>query len=931
MNHNLFIMRTIENILILILILHIGLFSSTYAQQKAEVYGRVYDVKTGEGLAGANIVIKGTYKGAAADLEGSYSITGVSSGYYDVECSMIGYTVQVAAGIVVVPGERLKLNFEMEATVLALGEEVIIIGEAPLLDVDNTSSSRLIDAEEIEHTIVEDINELVAQQAGVVMVDNEIHIRGGRADENLYIIDGARVKDPISGQSYGSYISADAIETLEVITGGFNAEYGEAMSGVVDVKIKEGGDDYSGSLTIKTDSPGFDLPQNQNTHNAEFSIGGPEPITNQLKDNLGMRIPGDVYFFLNGYMYITDTHLPCADELYPSNSDWDIFAPREENNWSLLGKLIWRPSPTMKLSYTFNRSIQINQGYFQSVLDKNVFYPYSFQNNLDNYNTITRASFQHTINWKHTLSSRTYYELMLAYLTIGVHSAVQNKNWTEYQEKQDIYPITFFPPNQNGEVEVRFGDGFYETGDYSNYHHHFSESLLMDGKITSQVNDRHQIKAGFEASYSQLQLLDINDPWMNDVSSLGRNYDMYTVYPSAGAFFIQDKIEYKGMIANVGLRLDYWFPGEYVTNALDNPSPGIINDPGLYELHQATRELYYNETFDFFGCRGKGHLSPRLGISHPVTDKDVLFFSYGHFSQRPQKSNYVYAHLKSQSQATYQLFGNPNLNPSVTVAYELGLKHKFTSDLVLEATAFYKDLFDYITSENVTEQNPRYGSHIMYFNRDHSRSRGIEFKLKQRYSRYFSGRADFTYMIVTGKSSSPNTQLYIEAGLIDEKTLGEEYMKWDKPVVFSADLNIRVPKGMEPRIWGWKIPGDWGGKIRFEYQSGKRYTPIIFHEEGVEYYDDDQYSEVSKPVHTIDLKLYKNFRTMGIRTQFFVEIENIFNYKVPQIINPLTGESYEPGDPIPYSWYDDPYDLPPDNPARYRRPRNIMVGVGWKF
>ena len=900
-------------------------------QQQASIFGRVTDAETGEGLPGANIVIKGTYKGAAADLDGYYTISGISPGYYDIECTVIGYTMQVAAGIVLIPSENYKLDFSLKKTVLAVGEEVIIIGEAPLLDVDNTSSARTIDAQEIEHAIVEDINELVSQQAGVVVVDNEIHIRGGRADENLYIIDGARVKDPISGQSYGSYISANAIEKLEVITGGFNAEYGEAMSGVVDVKIKEGGEDYTGSLTFKTDNPGFSLPQSQNTTNVEFSLGGPEPISRQLKKNLGLNFPGELFFFLNGYTYISDTFLPNADNLYPSNPAWDFLAPREENNWSLLGKLSWKPSETKKLTYTYDRSIQINQGYFQSVLDKNVFYPYSFQGNLDNYNTITRQSTQHTLNWKHTLSSRTFYELMLGRLSIGVRSAVQNKHWTEYEEKQDIYPITFFPPSQNGEIEVRFGDGFYETGDYGNYHDHYSQSLLLEGKITSQVNERHQIKAGFEFSHSELQMLDINDPWVNDVSSLGRNYDMYKVYPSAGGFFIQDQIEYKGMIANVGLRLDCWFPGDYVTDALDNPSPGIMNDPGLYELHQATRELYYSETFNFFGYRGKGHLSPRLGISHPVTDRDVLFFSYGHFSQRPQKSNYIYSHLKSQSQATYQLFGNPNLNPSVTVAYELGIKHKFTSDLVLEATAFYKDLFDYITSENVSEQNPRYGSHIMYFNRDHARSRGIEFKLQQRYSRYFSGRADFTYMIVTGKSSSPNTQLYIEAGLIDEKTLGEEYMKWDKPIIFSADLNFRVPKGYEPRILGWKIPGDWGGRLRFEFQSGKRYTPIILHEGGNDIYDDDSYSALSKPVYTIDLKLYKNFRTKWLTTQVFLEVENVFNFKVPQIINPLTGEPYEVGDPVPYSWYDDPYDLPPADPSRYRSPRTVMVGVSWRF
>lgn len=904
--------------------------TAAFSQNRGSIYGVVTDMKTGEPLPGANIVVKGTYKGASADLSGNYFISEVSPGYYDIECSVLGYKVHMAAGVVIGAGEKYRLDFKMEPTVLALGEEIVIIGERPLLDVDNTSSARVLDSREIETAIAEDISDLITKQAGVVMSDNEIHIRGGRADENIYIIDGARVKDPISGQSYGSYISADAIDELEVITGGFNAEYGEAMSGVVDVKIKEGGEKYSGSLSMKTDRPGFDFPSSQNTLNTEFSLGGPEPITRNMRKT-GIKIPGQITFFLNGYSHISDTYLPHADNLYPSRSIYDIFSPREENNWSMLGKITWKPDETKKLSYTYDRSLQVNQGYFQSLLDKNNFFPYEFMYNLDSYNTTTQESQQHTINWKQTISRRTFYELMAANLYIGVHSSVRNMNWTEYQEQQDNYPIILYPPDQSGNVEVRFGDGFYETGDNGNYHDHYSNSYLLEGSVTSKLNDRHQIKGGFEYNYSELQMLDINDPWINDASSLGRNYDMYKVYPSGGAFYLQDKIEYKGMIANVGLRLDYWFPGEYVTDALNNPSEAVVNTPGLLELQQATRDLYFNNTFGLFGQRGKAHLSPRLGISHPVTDKDVLFFSYGHFSQKPQQSNYVYAHLKSQSQATYQLFGNPNLNPSVTVAYELGIKHKFTNDMVLEGTAFYKDLFDYITSENVSEQNPRYGDHTMYFNRDHARSRGIELKLQQRYSRYFSGRADFTYMMVTGKSSSPNTQLYIEAGLIDEKTLGEEYMKWDKPIIFSMDLNFRVPKGYEPRILGWKIPSEWGGKIRFEYQSGKRYTPIVQHEGGDDIYADDANSAISKPVNTVDIKLYKNFKYDKITTQIFVEVENIFDYKVPQIINPLTGRPYEPGDEIPYSWYDTPQDLPPDNPSRYRNPREIIAGISWRF
>ena len=142
---------------------------------------------------------------------------------------------------------------------------------------------------------------------------------------------------------------------------------------------------------------------------------------------------------------------------------------------------------------------------------------------------------------------------------------------------------------------------------------------------------------------------------------------------------------------------------------------------------------FEEETFELFGYKGKGRFSPRFGISHPVTDNDVLYFYYGHFSQLPT-FQYVYAKLNSVSQSTYQVFGNPNLNPKTTVQYELGIKHRFSEDQVLELKAYWKDMFDYETSQTITPSNPKY-AHLrfnMYFNADYARARGIEMILKSR-------------------------------------------------------------------------------------------------------------------------------------------------------------------------------------------------------
>ena len=196
--------------------------------------------------------------------------------------------------------------------------------------------------------------------------------------------------------------------------------------------------------------------------------------------------------------------------------------------------------------------------------------------------------------------------------------------------------------------------------------------------------------------------------------------------PATGSAYAEDNITTNGMILNFGLRFDYWFPGKYVDDAVNNPQ--VITIP------QAIRNEYYQDTYNFFGRRWKGRISPRLGISHPVSDNQTLFLNYGHFSKWP-RPQFVYAKLApSTAMSTYQAFGNPNLNPETTVSYELGLRNQFTNDDVLTVTAYYKDIFDYIQTQQAQINSAALigQSFITYVNSDYARSRGIEVEYKKR-------------------------------------------------------------------------------------------------------------------------------------------------------------------------------------------------------
>jgi hypothetical protein len=980
-----------KNYVLPLLILLFGSLGTVEAQNTGALVGTVTEQGTNDPLTGVNILIRGTSFGAASDFDGNYAIRNIRPGEYDIEVSYIGFERMLFTAIRITAGETTRLDIKLKEQILSIGEDVVVVGERPIFDIEQSSTTSRVGRDQIQAASLRRVDDVVGQQAGVIRDPTGVYIRGGRAYETGFVIDGVSASDPLAGTGFGLDLGANAYSEVEVTTGGAGVEYGDATSGIVSVRTQDGGERLAGYFSHKRDNPGSmtSISHNFFTDTYEMTLGGPEPISRYLLPALGINLPGDITFFSSGQIFLTNefTRNP-ADQVTSSIINNTFWTPRQDNRWSGMFKLTYRIKPGMRLEGAYQRSLTVNQNTrMLQVTGDDVQirpgYQFFFSQNPDNANTYAHASNLSYVKWTHTLNQSTFYDLQVSRLFTRLRADANGRDWRPLAVDGEldpasiiVAPVSLFDDDSRDFNYVLPGPGFANNGGLATlWHDHFAEEITVRGTLTSFQNNRtNRYNAGFEMKFMDYQWIDITRPWVGapiitdgepSISfRLGDSSDIWRVKPARGSLFISDQIRYQGLIANIGFRFEYWFPGKYVDDAVNNPD-ALIPDQ--------VREAYLNETYNFFGRRFKMRLLPRISVSFPVRENQVLYFNYGHMARTPHPT-FMYAGLDPfyQDRSFLSNLGNPNLNQEVDISYEIGVRNQITSNDALNISAFWRDKYDFITSERIVITDPNTGREVeraYRVNGDFARVRGLEVSYIKRYKDWFNGQVSATYSRAEGLSSTTNDAL--QGIILGGQSIGnnvETPLAWDRPWDVKTNLTFTYDRPNDP-MFGVSALNKMKLFISANYRSGLRYTPYIYrgNERNPVTGDLDwrpiyemntdpsaRFSEVGDAWYWIDLNFQRWFTIGDTKVTAFLEVKNVLNNSNAAIINPVTGKAYRtdyPTDPqlLLQLRNDRSYDLPSNirdpryvdprsntspsylNPANFLEQRHIMFGVAFNF
>lgn len=923
-----------------------------FAATTGKISGYITDQSTGEPLVGANVVLRGTPLGAASDMSGYYAILNVSPGTHVIEAFMIGYAKVTVTDVIVEIDLTTNISVEMASEVL-VGSEVTVVADQPVVDEDISNSQLNVSAETIETMPISDVTQVIGIQAGV----EGLSVRGGSSSETSFIVDGFKMNDARSNVPFSS-LSLTTVQEVTIQTGGFNAEYGNARSGVVNIITEEGkldrytatfsliyqpaapkhygispydpdsyflrsyldpavcwtgtkvGETYTDSngngewdtgepfqdfngdgeltvwdahtrsqypsfigwnaisqSTLEDSDPSNDLSPDaakklfewqhrrqgnitEPDHTLDFNIGGPVPVFSKalgnLRFNFSYRDLKDMFMYpLSRDAYTENVaRLKLTSDL---NADTKLTLTAVYGEIHSTTQYNWRPTPTgsvLRSDYTIANMISS-----EALFVPAYYSPTSIYRNM------------YGLKISRVINSRSFYEVSLQN---------QRNRYFSYQMDDRDTTLTDPIPGYSDYLvdEAPYGfygdDGINSIGDnmriggWMNLGRDRSIINTTSARVdyTSQLNNYMEFRTGLDL---EINNYDIKSYTSNPGMTTWNREQVYEVTPYRLGGYVHDKLEFKGLIANLSLRFD---------------------------MSNANTDYYILDPFDNYFKRGAGYLiedeansensetqfvlSPRIGISHPISENSKLYFNYGHYRSEPSSTSRFRMQREYDGQVTD--IGNPNLLMEKTVSYELGYTQNLFDQVLLNLAAYYKNIDNqvaWVSYENINSSV----DYIRPENNNYEDIRGFEITLDKQRGNWLTGFINYTYMI--NSSGYFNLMYYYE-----NPTQQREYISTatsqSRPVprpYLRASIDLHTPEKFGPKLFGTYLIGGLNVNLLTTWKAGSYTT-----------YNPTGAQDVSNNVqwrdsYNVNMRITKDFQFENFKVMWFVDVTNLLDTK----------------------------------------------------
>lgn len=738
MKHNV----TIRLFVIVLLGLFLEGLPSLVQAQSGKLAGTITDAQTKSPLPGATVLIQGTTTGAATDPNGRYVIVGITPGTYTLRVSSVGYTTKIIQNVLVTPDRTTTLNVDLSQEVIQ-GQEVTVEAQRPVVDPNQTTSRSLVTGQEMQTLPVTTLNEAISTTGN----SYQGFVRGSKRYETKTVVDGIDISDDYystassnyggltyhntnrSSQTNASIFNLDpsAVAQASLNTGATSSAYPSATGGVVDVTLANRRGPISGFVSYRispsTARPGPDslgfyndsqkyfeektlLQQAGDPRAALYTwtkneyTAGDKP-TQDLRLSFGGSITDKWNFMVNGqfnqnYGYQPNQYSKRLSGLFKTtyniNKSLKLEALGMIEDKGLWGN--WANTSYVDFWRFYLQGVSQNKGgsYAASLKLTKVISPKSFVT-VQAYRTFNKNEYGYPDD---NGDGHTQINEHGTFINFADTSVIRKYIGTGTDRSKMFFTSISDPYTDSG---ILLPDGTrYKLSNptvYSETQSSYDNVLKAD--YSNQLFENHFIQAGaaFKArtfNYNQAYGIDgIGAVLNNDPNQA--NYEPYVPtdwqrHPWDLALYASDRMEYAGLIVNLGMRVQ--FVNRDMRQIVDYFHP-FVRDTITIQGRQLARNY-----FD----RGKKipvdvFWNPSIGVSHPISSTASMYFSYNRSEQLVPYS-ILYDHYDgNNSDSRFFTYQDPAQKPIISNNYELGVQWEFLQGWGLDVNAYMRSIQNY--------------------------------------------------------------------------------------------------------------------------------------------------------------------------------------------------------------------------------------------